>query len=156
MIDWIAAIAPCQHPEPVTGGRTITIDAGGAIEWQSERLRSLPGSYASTLMLRTANEDRLLVSGKPAKWLQGHNLFESDDLVGLAAADLTRATRLLGMTPSSSDPDAWAAGNYHLARVDCTGMWRLRLRADVRSHLRTLERRARRRNRRPITRGATV
>jgi II/X family phage/plasmid replication protein len=111
------------------------IDADGSIEWQSPRLRSVQGSCESTLMLRTVEQNRLLISGNPARWLQGHNLFGSNDLLGLVATSMEQATILLGITPSPPDRDAWATGDYDLARVDCTGMWSLRTRGDVRCGL---------------------
>ena len=133
------------------------IDADGAVQWNSPRLRALTGSFASTLMVRTASDPGyLLVSGNPAKWLQGHNLFGTDDLLGLVLATLNRATQLLELRPSPTDRGRWSTGEYQLTRVDCTAMWHLRTRSDVRSYLRALERQAKSRHGRPTSRGATV
>ena len=157
MIGWVTAIVPFAHSSPVSGGRTVVIDADGTVEWNSPRLRALEGSFASRLMVRTAADPGyLLVSGNPAKWLQGHNLFGSDDLVGLVLSALDRATVSLNLDPSAADRHAWATGDYQLTRVDCTAMWHLRTRSDVRSYLRALERQARSRHGRPVSRGGTV
>lgn len=43
-----------------------------------------------------------------------------------------------------------------MTRFDCAGLWRLRTRGDVRSYLRALERQAKCRYGRPVTRGGAV
>jgi II/X family phage/plasmid replication protein len=107
-------------------------------------------------MLRTTDANRLLISGNFLKWLQGHNLFGTDDLLALVATGLHRVARLLDLNPTETDISAWAIGDYELRRVDCTGMWRLRTREDVRAYLRALERQARSRHGGPLARGGTV
>ena len=53
-------------------------------------------------MIRTSEQDRLLVSANPAKWFQGHNQFGSDDLLGLVATSREGATSLVEGNRSTS------------------------------------------------------
>jgi II/X family phage/plasmid replication protein len=76
VIDWVTALVPCTQHAPITGGRAVVPDADGSVEWESPRHRVADGSYASTIRVRIARDStQILISGKPAKWLQGHNLF---------------------------------------------------------------------------------
>lgn len=139
MIDWVTAIIPCTHPEMIYGGRIACITPDGYIEWQVEKKKQVAGSHESNLNIKSNGPTHLYFDGNPAKWLQGHNLFGSDNLVALIEQIMHRLIPLLQLTPSESDLDAWKTGNYDLKRVDCTAMWDLPKRPDVRSWLRAAE-----------------
>ena len=96
------------------------------------------------------------LQGNPAKWLQGHNLFGCDDLLGLMRATMERLTKILQLSPTEEDTDAWRCGTYTLSRVDSTGMWELPRRADVRAWLRAAEMQSKSRHGRPATKGGTL
>jgi II/X family phage/plasmid replication protein len=156
MIDWVTAIIPCQHPEKVFGGNVSSITPEGEIEWRVEKKQKIAGSHEANLDVKSLDEQTLYLDGNPVKWLQGHNLFGSDDLNGLVEAVLHRLTPLLKLTPTESDLAAWRSGSYELKRVDCTAMWSLPRRADVRSWLRAAEFQSKSRHGRPVTRGGTL
>jgi II/X family phage/plasmid replication protein len=156
MIDWVTAIIPCQHPEKVFGGNVSSITPEGEIEWRVEKKQQVPGTHEANFSVKSLDDKTLYLDGNPSKWLQGHNLFGSDNLMGLVEAVLHRLTPLLKLTPTESDLAAWWSGNYELKRVDCTAMWNLPRRADVRSWLRAAEHQAKSRHGRPIMRGGTL
>lgn len=156
MIDWVTAVVPCTHQEKLIGGRLASISPEGEIEWQVEKAQSLPGSHESSFQVKSESPHHLWVSGNPAKWLQGHNLFGTDDLIGLMVVTLSRMVTLLGLTPSMSDYAAWRNGSYRLTRIDCTAMWNLPSRADVRAWLRAVEFQSKSRHGRAISRNGTV
>jgi II/X family phage/plasmid replication protein len=60
------------------------------------------------------------------------------------------------ISPTPADHDAWKTGNYDLKRMDCTAMWELPRRSDVRSWLRAAEFQSKSRHGRPVTRGGTL
>ncbi|MCX5738736.1 MAG: phage/plasmid replication protein, II/X family, partial [Proteobacteria bacterium] len=75
---------------PISGGALVAFDdATGDVEWKATRRKSVEGSASSTVHIRSADVDRdglassLQFSGNPSKFLQGHNLYGSDDLPGL-------------------------------------------------------------------------
>ena len=156
MIDWITAQIPCQHSEKITGGQVASIKPDGEIEWRIDKRKIIPGSHDSTISVRSKSPLILDVEGNPAKWLQGHNLFGTDNLIGLMNSTMERLSDILGLQPSDEDRLAWTAGTHHLSRVDCTAMWELPRRADVRAWLRAAELQSKSRHGRPVTRGSTL
>ena len=156
MIDWVTAILPCNHSEAINGGRIACISPDGEIEWQVEKKQQVSGSHESNISIKSNGPSQLYFDGNPSKWLQGHNLFGSDNLIALMDNVMHRLIPLLKLSPTPSDMQAWKAGLYDLKRVDSTAMWSLPIRADVRSWLRAAEFQSKSRHGRPVTRGGTL
>lgn len=156
MIDWITAIVPCHHNEQIFGGSISSVDIDGLIEWRVDKKRQIRGSHESKLNVKSLDPKHILIDGNLAKWLQGHNLFGTDDLIGLVQAAMYRLVRLLDLKPTESDMWSWSGGLYQLKRVDCTAMWVLPKRADVNAWLRAAEMQSKSRHGRPITSGGTL
>jgi II/X family phage/plasmid replication protein len=68
----------------------ISVDPDGEIEWQTPKWFKTRGSHEATLGVRIDSRADLHVSGSPAKFFQGHNLFGSDDVQALAGEMLAR------------------------------------------------------------------
>lgn len=156
MIDWASAIIPCHHDEKIYGGSVASVDIDGEIEWRVEKKQQVRGSNESSINIKSLDPYHLLLDGNPAKWLQGHNIFGSDDLIGLVNAVMHKLIPLLNLSPTSVDLFAWQKGLYLLKRVDCTAMWDLPRRADVRAWLRAAEMQSKSRHGRPVTTGSTL
>lgn len=156
MIDWVTAIIPCHHSQKIYGGRVASVTPDGEIEWQVEKKQQVPGSYEANLSVKSIDPTKIYFDGNPAKWLQGHNLFGSDDLIGMVEAVMLKLIPILSLSPSCGDINAWRSGFYELKRVDCTAMWELPRRADVRAWLRAAEFQSKSRHGRPVTRGGTL
>lgn len=156
MIDWITAIIPCHHDEKIYGGSIASVTLDGEIEWRVEKKQQVPGSHESNLNIKSLDNRHILFDGNPAKWLQGHNIFGSDNLVGLVEAVMLKLIPILNLTPTELDLQAWKVGAYDLKRVDCTAMWDLPRRADVRAWLRAAEMQSKSRHGRPVTTGGTL
>lgn len=127
MIDWLTMVVPCAHALPIDGGKFMSIGAGGDVEFCTSKFRSVAGSHDCKVRVRTATHmpepcSYLHVDGNPAKFLQGHNLWGSDDVPGLAVAMLEKLATVpeLGLTPTDADRAAWIAGAVQLTRVDVT------------------------------------
>ena len=165
MIDWLSIVAPCAHREPIHGGEVISVRPDGEIEWKSARRFSVRGSFESAFQLRTATHtpDRcthIELSGNPAKWFQGHNLWGTDRLDLLVPALLASITARaeLPFSPTSGDRQAWATGLVRLTRVDVTGSFHLRNRSEVLAWLRAAEQTAHlaHRGRGQLVKGSTL
>lgn len=156
MIDWITAIIPCHHDEKIYGGSIASVDQDGVIDWRVEKKKQIVGSYESSLSIKSLDPTQIILDGNPAKWLQGHNMFGSDNLIGLIEAVMHKLIPILGLSPDERDLECWANGIYSLKRVDCTAMWGLPRRADVRSWLRAAEMQSKSRHGRPVTKGSTL
>lgn len=156
MIDWVTAILPCHHSEAIYGGRIACISPDGEIEWQVEKKLQVEGSHSTNLNIKSINPNHIYLDGNPAKWLQGHNLFGSDNLIELVLEVMNRLVPILNLSPTELDRKAWEKGCYDLKRVDCTAMWELPRRSDVRAWLRAAEFQSKSRHGRPVTRGGTL
>ncbi len=130
MIDWITARVPCTLAGYINGGAVVFIDAAGAIERSTDRRLQVPGSHASTLAVRGGGGE-LEISGNPAKWLQGHNVFGLSHPIKLVYHVMRRLVPLLSLTPTLDDRRAWVYGDYDLLRVDATRMYDLGSNAEV-------------------------
>lgn len=156
MIDWVTAIIPCHHDEKIYGGSVASVDLDGVIEWRVEKKKQIRGSYESSLNIKSISDTEILLDGNPAKWLQGHNMFGSNDLIGLVESVMKKLVPILDLKPTQSDLNMWREGLYQLKRVDCTAMWGLPRRHDVRAWLRAAEMQSKSRHGRPVTTGGTL
>lgn len=141
MIDWVSAKLPCKHdPSKLISGLVMSFDALGEQEWVVNKRLSVEGSYSSKVQISSFSEDQIYISGNPTKFLQGHNLFGTNDLVGLMSKffDCLLTHEQLGLNP---DPFQYADikdGNYELTRVDVNETWHLNNRADVLAWIRSV------------------
>ncbi len=94
--------------------------------------------------------------GNPAKFLQGHNIFGSDDLLALVYDSYLRVCRILQIVPLLSDLRAVKQGSYRIIRVDINYSYSLSSRSDVLSWLRAAEFKSKTRHGRPSSKGGTL
>lgn len=161
MIDWVSCYLPCVHP-PLQAGMVCKIDPNGEVEWQAPCRKEVAGSHEARIQVRShgaAGEgmaSHLYFSGNPSKFLQGHNIFGSDDLVALMADTYARVCQVLGLTPTPADLAQILAGDYRLTRLDINHMFELLSRADVLAWLRAAEFKSKTRHGRPASKGGTL
>lgn len=120
MIDWqwlrlLAVPVGIQSLQP---GRIVSLDADGAIEWQTMKWMQARGSNDQTMAVRRTSRDQLEISGSPAKFLQGHNAFGSDDQHGLAREVVTRVCAMLNLELSPYERFQIDEGHIELLRTD--------------------------------------
>lgn len=165
MVDWLTVEVPDPVGLPINDGHVCRIhpsaDApcGYSVEWATACRRVLEGSWSSSMTFRavaaeTHCEDRhraawelapgsresgLEISGNPAKFLTGHNLFGSDDVSELL-------TRVVGKAKDALWPDLFPEPEIDfsqglISRIDLTASWLLDREADVPLFLRAMEER---------------
>lgn len=150
MIDWITAKVPCNHAEEIVGGHTIRVNADGELQWQIAASEAIQGSYDAAIQIKTSNyhpdqyPNELWISGNPVKWLQGHNVFGSSDLVALLDTVLTKLSddkkfAELMLAPTELQRKTWQKGYYNLSRVDVTASFACDSRERVQQWLRAAE-----------------
>lgn len=125
MIDWVTAQVALNYNGDITGGRLLSVDRDGSVDWVKDRWREVGGSYASKFMVQGPDDSlakgcRLWISGNPSKFLQGHNLFGCDDIRYLVGRVMDRIAGELGVLPSENDRGSWYGGWFMLSRVDVT------------------------------------
>ncbi len=100
----------------------------------------------------------LEIKGNPVKFFQGHNLWGTDDLPGLAVATCHAVAQVLGIIPHADDVAAWQVGDIRLTCVDVTESFHLNSRAEVLAFLRSAEQTAHlaHRGRGQLVKGSTL
>jgi II/X family phage/plasmid replication protein len=125
-IDWLSAVVPYYHTDPINNGCFVVVDSDGVIERTTTRQVEVPGSFDSRFHVKTwESGETLYVSGNPLKFLQGHNLFGPTELLELMWQTLQKLADALNLNPSDNERERWREGHYRLTRVDCTGNLRL-------------------------------
>lgn len=127
MIDWITAEVRCNNN--LNTGCLAKINPAGEVDWVSQSWLPIVGSYESNIMIKPLSDSVIMISGNPAKFLQGHNLFGTNDLVYLFNKAFSVIHELLaddGLTPTSSQLDDIENGKYRLTRVDINETWHLK------------------------------
>lgn len=134
MIDWLTVVVPGVDTRILRPGMVLSVDPEGVVEWQTLKWLQAQGSYSQHIALRPVSEG-LCVSGCPAKFLQGHNIFGSDDLPGIAKEVTLRVIETVGIPrPIRTD---W--GSCRLNRVDINYSYRCGTRSDVLAWLHAAE-----------------
>ena len=167
MIDWLTILAPLRHRERITSGVTMHVTPEGEREWEKHKAFQARGSFESSTLIWTHPDPSLhrdghwgwvWVSGNPAKFLQGHNVFGSTDIRALTVAWLEKISECLGLEVNADDRADWQRGNVGISRVDVTESFDFGNRSQVRNAIRSLERLARvtHRGRGSLKKGGTL
>ncbi len=130
MIDWLTVLVSYRHELPLEGGKIISITPDGDIEWESSKKISVRGSYESNLLIRSDEQSRtfdgsytrLYIDGNFAKFHQGHNLFGTDNLMGLVSETVLKLIKVLNLNFQEIDLNYLHKGRYEVLRADCTMM----------------------------------
>ncbi len=156
MVDWMSITVFFRHL-PIPAGRIIGIHPDGGLDFDTPRKAQVRGSYESTLWVRSQGDldeqgraAELYIDGNPSKFLQGHNVFGSDDLTGLLRAVLSRVVELLDL---GAVPIGLASAKVH--RLDFTHSFCFDSRADARLYVSSLALRSHGRMGRPNLHGYT-
>lgn len=121
MIDWLTLRA--HIAAPVDGGMVASFTADGEIEWATPKRMKLEGSHSSIVTVRRFPYDNTLeISGNPAKFFQGHNLFGSGDLLDLSRAFILAVCDRLEYRLTAAEVERLAEWIF-LTRIDTTEMW---------------------------------
>lgn len=124
MIDWITAKISCTHnPEILSSGRSIRtkiVNGEEKLEYEICNRLIVEGSHDSNITIRSHTDSTIEVSGNPAKFLQGHNIFGTNDLKYLVSRLFDRLCMIeeLELKPTSDEYDNIQSGFYRISRVD--------------------------------------
>lgn len=124
MIDWVTGKFWITHnPDVLRSGqsvRTKIIDGIETIEYDIANRLSVKGSHDATITIRSHTDNTVEISGNPAKFLQGHNVFGTNDLKYLVAKMIDKLCMIdeLELKPTDIEYENIQEGKYHLSRVD--------------------------------------
>lgn len=148
MIDWLDFTFPLRHEfgpgTPFYAGEVLALTTGGQLEWGVYKRLEVEGSHSSTVQVRGAavmadGRQAVRVSGNPAKWFQGHNVWGTNDVHGLVHETIRRVLDLAQITPTPEEVATWHAGDVDMLRVDVTESHDFGSRARVLNALRSLD-----------------
>lgn len=162
MIDWVSCELPCRHL-PLNAGAVMKIDEHGSLEWRAPCRMRVEGSHESGVQVRSSGviddhgrASTLWFSGNPSKFLQGHNVFGSDDLISLMVDTYLKVLSSLGIAPEVNDLRQVKEGAYPLNMIDINQSFELPSRSDVLAWIRAAEFKSKTRHGRPSMKGGTL
>lgn len=117
MIDWVTLVVPYNGPD-ISGGSMVVFDESGVLKYEKMSFKIVEGSWSCKSTMLSV-PDGLYISGNPAKYLQGHNIFGSDNLMALVELWCFDLFKKMGILDLKLMADI-RAGNYDLKRVDVT------------------------------------
>ena len=141
MIDWLTVKIRVQLPAPIADGWTLKIRGDGTEAYRCPHRLSVGGSFESALTIRAVVRDELELSGNVAKFVQGHNLYGSDDPLAVLWAALQRLEPHLGASLAEiglTSPSELGERTT-ISRIDCTKMLQFDSAGDALSFLRSAE-----------------
>ncbi len=160
MIDWLDFAVDVIH-DPIPAGRVLAVNPDGTLEWDVPQSMHIEGSYESKMRVRSQGGDgqgratALYFCGNPSKFLQGHNVFGSDDVNALARAVFDRVLDTLALRADLVALSV-ARGAFDVKRIDITRSFQFRDRREVQAVLSSLAVKSRSRMGRAQTAGGTV
>lgn len=124
MIDWVTGKFYITHnPDVLRSGqsiRTKIVNGVESIEYDIANRLCVQGSHDSSITIRSHTDHVVEISGNPAKFLQGHNVFGTNDLQYLICRLIDKLCMIdeLELKPTEQEYDMIQEGKYHLSRVD--------------------------------------
>lgn len=155
MVDWVSMIFPVSLNIP--SGKCVHLSSNGELEYESNKPTMVEGSYSSTIYLKVIPSkravskrldsapseidpdcNRLYISGNPTKFLQGHNIFGSNDYMPLMYRfiEAVCVSMQLGRDMTDRLLHLTLSGRYELTRIDLTESFLLNSISDVRAWIR--------------------
>ncbi|GEM_PF-323974 len=161
MIDWISADLPLIH-SPIPAGRTIRLDSDGSVVFDYCESVKVQGSYDSSIHVRSYGSDGngkatiLRIDGNPSKFLQGHNVFGCEDLIGLMTSLYTSIATRLNLKWDYEQLRIIKTGEYDIRRIDINRMFEVGSLDRARAWLRAAELQSSTRHGRCTRKGGTA
>jgi len=117
VIDWLTVRMESEY-RPLQG-HVASFTADGEIEWRTEKRMVVEGSHSAVITVRSVPDFlNLEISGNPVKFLQGHNLWGTDDLQGLVTHFLRGVFAKVGHRPSDDELERIRGGFLKILRID--------------------------------------
>jgi len=161
VIDWCLVAFPIIH-HPINSGEVFSVMPDGEIEWRSPKRVQATGSFEKKVSIKSIGgtgdglATHLWVNGNPSKFLQGHNVFGSDNAVSLMSDLFDVIAKQYYLKPTDDELCRIREGDYELTMVDINYSYSLPCKADVLQFIRALEFKAKTRHGRPSNKGGTL
>lgn len=134
MIDWVTMKIKCDHDGIISNGEVVSLSKDGdSIEWSLVKFLPVVGSHDATISIRSITQETIEISGNPTKWLQGHNLFGTNDLKRLVWLFFQELVKIpeLKLKPTLQQLHNVKNGKLTVSRIDINETWFLKDRTEV-------------------------
>ena len=124
MIDWLTLRLWIPHILPIQGGLIQSFDKHGALVYQVSKHVHIKGSFDNSVAVKSINFNAhqkigtiIEISGNPIKFLQGHNLIGSLNIVGLGLTMINRIFKILNQE-TGQELDTMNIREIKITRLD--------------------------------------
>lgn len=134
MNDWVTMKLSCNHDGIISNGEVVCLSKDGdSIEWSLVKFLPVVGSHDATISIRSITQSTIEISGNLTKWLQGHNLFGTNDLKSLIWLFFNKLLEIpeLNLKPTLEQLHAIKMGKLTVSRIDINETWFLKDRNEV-------------------------
>jgi II/X family phage/plasmid replication protein len=165
MLDWFRGQIPFLH-QPLAAGVVLSVNPDGTLDWQNVRKTTVSnswddemdkrGSHDTTLKIRSVGGDGkgtatdLQIDGNLAKFIQGHNVFGTEDLNSQLIHSFKKINSIIDFDANEFSFHAALKnidrGDYLLNMIDINRMYDLFNDASVEAWLHAAEMKARSRS----------
>jgi II/X family phage/plasmid replication protein len=116
----------------------FSMSPDGDVEWHVDKAKKVQGSHSSQIIMKSFSDQSVWISGNPTKFLQGHNIFGTNDIQYLMGKFIDKLLKMpeLSLTPTDSQLLNIKQGFYRLSRVDMNESWMLASMNEVLSWIR--------------------
>lgn len=124
MIDWLKLRVPLLTEGRIRADTVLILSPDGEVKWQKVRSLAVVGSFEANVHVSTCGyTGRLIIDGNPAKFFQGHNVFGTEDIHGLAWAITDRVLDVLELAPTEEQACEISLALVEVMAVHLTGMY---------------------------------
>jgi II/X family phage/plasmid replication protein len=114
VIDWLKLRVPVPAVGRIPGDVVCIFTPEGELKWQKVKAAELRGSYESNVHVSACPvTGSLVIDGNPVKFFQGHNVFGTDDVQGLAWAIINTVASALSFDLANIE-----TSDVDVARID--------------------------------------
>jgi II/X family phage/plasmid replication protein len=139
MVDWLKLRLPVKSEGYIPGDVICIFDPQGGLKWQKTRAAPMRGSFESDVHVSTCGYTGLLViDGNPAKFFQGHNVFGSADMPGLARSLAYTVLDNLDLPGTDEQMPAIQRAEFELGKIDLNRSLHVGTLLNARSAVRSL------------------
>ena len=157
MIDYISMLIFFKH-KPFPSGRVLSVDSDGQVQWECQQSIEAVSSYQSKLYFKSQKiigeegmATEIFVKGNPSKFLQGHNIFGSSDLLSMIKSCFSRIPLIALLNISDH-----SIRNAIVSRIDFTKSIQFENLIQASTYISQVSLRACTRSGRPISKGHTL
>lgn len=162
MCDWLSGVINIRH-KCIKQGEIVSIDQDGEVEYRIAKRQTFEGSYSTKFTLKSQGEvdehgysNEIYFSGNPSKFLQGHNVFGTDNVFSLLVNTIDQCDLNRQLLDIDRNDLMGAARNAKITRLDLNDALQFESQNQVRAYIKQLSLIAHTRNGRPQQKGWTL